>query len=339
MNSQLRRDPINRNWVILAPKRQERPNEFHRPESTAGGCPFCPGNEAMTPPEVASIREVGHDKPDSPDWKARVFPNLFPALTMDSRADFTQDDLYVQLPGVGGHEVIVLTPDHNLEPFEIDADVWFELLKLFCHRYCFWQRHDEIQYVLLFQNYGRSSGASLFHAHNQLVSTTIVPPRIEDELRGDREYFAKTGGCAYCEALERELSCARRIIFTNEHFVALCPFASRLPYESVLLPKRHSQGLHDLTETELRSLAHAMKDLLAAYAYGLDNPPFNYLFHVAPVHTDENADYFHWHLEFIPRLSVAAGFEWGSGIFINSVDPDDAASRLREGLSGKPEDA
>lgn len=332
MSTKLRRDPFNRNWVIIAPKRQERPNDFHGIEEDEQPCPFCEGNEHMTPPEVASIRQAEHQEPNTPGWTVRAFTNLFPALTPRQVDLGFEDQLYAEIPGIGGHEVIVQFPRHDLEPFEITEEAWEGIFCIFRQRYEYWAAQPDIRYVLIFQNYGRHSGASLMHPHNQLIATPVIPPRITDEIEGDREYSDKYDSCSYCEALARELEEEERIVFTTEHFVALCPYASRLPYETILLPRRHSQSFVDLSEDETSELAKAMKKLLTVYAKGLDNPPYNYLFHVKPVSATDDYSFFHWHLEFIPRLSTAAGFEWGSGIFINCVDPAEAAARLRKGV-------
>lgn len=323
--SELRKDPTGEKWVIVATKRKERPFDFLHPKEEKP-CSFCPGNEHLTPPESFSYRQE-NTVADSPGWRIRVVPNLFPALVRE--ADFSAEkDLYMRAPALGGQEVIIEVPEHKMSFSEMGRGRVKEVIQAYQERFKFWSTEINIKYVLIFKNYGKTAGASLEHPHSQLMALSIVPPRVEEELRESQLFYDRNEKCLFCAMLERELKERRRLVLESKRFVVFCPFASRFPYEVVLLPKEHQNCFVELDDKSREELAEVVIALFKKLETKLDDPPYNYLIHSSPVVFDHL--HYHWHLELTPRLATAAGFEWGTGIFINMVSPEEAAKVLRE---------
>jgi UDPglucose--hexose-1-phosphate uridylyltransferase len=334
---ELRKDPITRRWVIIATERAARPTDFPPGEpmpNQAASCPFCEGHEGQTPPEIAAIRRRG-TPPNAPGWDVRVVPNKFPALRIEGSTATTYDGLFEAMGGVGAHEVIIETPQHTLQPAtmtpgQLAAPVW-----MYRERYRDLDRDERFKYLLLFCNHGRSAGASLSHPHSQLIALPIVPKRATEELEGAQAFFAREGRCVYCAIMEQEAKARVRIVWENDEFVSFAPFAAWCPFECWLLPKRHEASFGRLGDEQVPGLAEALHHTLARLYHCLKNPPYNYIIHTGPY--DAKVDHFyHWHIEIIPRLSHVAGFEWGSGFYINTVPPEDAARYLREVVLPQP---
>jgi len=321
VEAELRRDPFSGTWVSVAAGRARRPVEAR----DGGECPFCPGNEDMTPPELASWRdETGQH------WLVRVVDNLFPALLPGARgpsAGPQGEELYHAMPAVGAHEVIVEHPDHHATWASMGEQHLTLVLKAWQARYRHHAGKPQVRYVQLFRNSGPASGASLSHPHSQVVALPLIPLSLQAELSRAASYFSATGNCAYCEVVAREEG-GPRLVLANADFVAFCPFASRVPYETWVVPRRHQPGFGRLTPPELASLAGMLR-VLAASHFGIPGGmSFNLILHTAPCDGGSHAHY-HWHLEWIPRMGTAGGFEWGTGWFINTVPPEVAAWQLR----------
>lgn len=330
--SELRQDPITKEWVIIATDRARRPHEFRsravsRERSASGtACPFCPGNERMTPAEVAAYR-VG--KRDGPGWWVRVVPNQFPALAPEATDGRSDDPFFRFMPGVGRHEVIIETPEHDV-PFALLPDRQAEeVVLMYRDRYLAISADRAIKAVILFKNKGESAGTSLEHPHAQIVGTPVVPEHIRDKYAVATRYYDDTGRCIYCDLVERERKAKLRIVFESDEFVAFHPFASRSPFETWLAPKQHAPSFGQISVESAKRFAHALKAVLSKLYRHLNDPDYNFVFHSAPKE-DEKKNYFLWHVRVIPRLTTVAGFEIGSGMFINTALPEETAAYLNE---------
>jgi UDPglucose--hexose-1-phosphate uridylyltransferase len=327
---ELRKDPVTGHWVIISTDRQKRPNAFRLERPVVLGrdqCPFCPGRESLTPPEILSYRQNG-GAPNSPGWEVRVVPNKFPALQVEGTLDRTGEGMFDRMNGIGAHEVIIETPDHDRtlaamsEP-EIERVLW-----AYRERMADLKRDIRLRYILVFKNHGGAAGATLEHTHSQLIALPIVPDFVREEIEGARRHFAAKERCVFCDILHQELTDTRRVIFENADIVALSPYAPRFPFETWLLPKRHGARFEEAARHEFESLARALKSVLQRMDRALEFPPFNLIVHTSPF-SEETTDVYHWHLEIMPKLSRVAGFEWGTGFYINPTSPEEAAEVLR----------
>jgi UDPglucose--hexose-1-phosphate uridylyltransferase len=329
---ELRKDPVVGRWVIIAGERSRRPNDFNgsRPELQNGGkpCPFCVGNEDKTPPEVLAYRPPG-SPPNSTGWLIRVVPNKFPALQIEGGLERRGEGLYDRMNGIGAHEVIIETPDHTKEISELPAEQIENVLWAFRDRVVDLKNDSRFRYILIFKNHGEAAGASLEHGHTQLIATPIIPKVVTEELDGSLQHYRMKERCVFCDMIDQELRDGRRLVMENERFVTFEPFAPRFPFETWLLPKNHVSAFEDSQRSEFAALARALKDTLQRINRALNRPHYNFLIHSAPCR-DSRLDYYHWHIEIMPKLTKVAGFEWGTGFYINPTAPEEAAQYLRE---------
>jgi len=330
---ELRRDPITGEWVVIATERAKRPSDFasHSPgreDQNTATCPFCSGNEGMTPPEIMAFRHPGSQR-NGRGWWVRVVPNKFPALGIEGDLNKTGMGMYDWMNGVGAHEVIVETPEHDRHLAFLDNRQIEDVLWAYRARYLDLKKDPRFKYILIFRNHGRVAGASLAHPHSQLIATPMVPGEVADEIEGSRLYEQYRDRCVYCDILRQELSQGERIVAENAHFLAFEPFASRLPFETWLVPKIHASAFTAISNQEQASFAEMLRDTLRRIQLCLNDPPYNYTLHTSPCDEDDRGR-FHWHLEIFPRLTIAAGFEMGTGIYINVTPPEQAAAFLRE---------
>jgi UDPglucose--hexose-1-phosphate uridylyltransferase len=329
----LRKDPVVGRWVIISTERARRPSDFKTEPVVArgGNCVFCPGNEDKTPPEIL----VGRP-PDSPantsGWSFRVVANKFPALRIEGDLEPTGEGLYDRMNGVGAHEVVIEAPDHGATLASLPADAVADVLLAYRERVVDLKKDPRFDYVLVFKNHGEAAGASLEHPHSQLIATPIIPIMVTEELTGSAQYFEIKERCVWCDIVRQERRTRSRIVLESNGFVALAPFAPRFPFETWILPTRHRSAFEETGVDELRGLADVLGEFLRRMERVLKHPPFNYMLHTAPLR-EGPLDHFHWHLEIIPKLTLVAGYEWGSGFFINPVPPEDAAAALREPTS------
>ncbi len=326
---ELRKDPVVGRWVIMATERAKRPSDFakDREPRKGGPCVFCAGHEADTPPEVLAYREHG-SLPNQPGWRVRGVPNKFPALRIEGPLGKRGAGLYDLMNGIGAHEVVIETPEHDRvmadrEPAEIEEVLW-----AYRDRVLDLARDDRFRYVIIFKNHGAEAGASLEHPHSQLIALPILPLSVQQELRGASGYFTLKERCIFCDIVVQESEDRRHLVYENERYIAACPFAARFPYEIVIIPKDHSSHFEYSEAADYHELAHALKATLGALKNALNDPPFNYIIHSAPLREPPNKHY-HWHLEITPALTKVAGFEVGTGFHINPVPPENAAEQLR----------
>jgi len=345
--SDLRQDPLTGRWVILAAGRGARPDEFGLRQRVAddpagrAACPFCLDHEDQTTPEILATGRPEKEPADGPGWRMRVFPNMFPALRPETEGEPT-GGLLPMTPGVGVHEVVVYTTDHGAAPADLDRDAWVELLILLRVRVREIAARDDVRYISPFCNHGPEAGATLSHPHMQIIATPEVPGLAVDRSLRWEAHRASSGGCLMCDLVSEERRNGSRVVAENGQGVVVTPWASRFPFEMILMPENHAPSLADADKAEFPGLA----DLLAKALVGLKklhgDLSLNLVFHAAPLRGPEGwsdgrlaslsrppEDIFHWHVEILPRLSRTAGFEVGTGFSINSVLPEEAARLLR----------
>jgi len=337
--SDLRHDPIQRRWVIIAAERGQRPSEFKlAPEEKKGGfCPFCYGNEHTTPPEIFALRQEGAR--DTSGWGVRVVPNKFPALRIEGGLNRTGVGLYDRMNGIGAHEVVIESPSHTDCFPDFAADHIDRILSVYQARLNDLNGDQRFRYLLVFKNHGSIAGASLTHPHTQIIATPITPRTVAVELQSMKDHYMFKERCLVCDIIAQELDAGVRVVSATEDFVVIAPYASRFPFELFIAPRRHA---HDFLTCEggmRQGLAATLKDTFTRLRASLNDPPYNFVFHIAPSIGNQPhrpgywqtlAYDFHWHIEIIPRLTKMAGFEWGTGFYINPTSPEEAAKYLRE---------
>ncbi len=334
---ELRKDPIVGRWVIISTERARRPDDFRHAieEAPEPPCPFCAGHEAETPPEIYAARDGS--QPNTPGWKIRIVPSIAPALRVEGNLDRRGAGLYDVMNGVGAHEIVVETPEHLASTALLDESQIALMLHGYVLRITDLARDPRLKSVLIFKNYGRAAGgSSIRHARSQLIATPVTPKRVKEELISARRYFEYKERCLFCDILKQELADGSRVVLDHSDFVVLAPFASRFPFELLLLPKEHSPDFGSISRDRLLPLASVLKQTLGRLSSALGDPPYNYILHTAPFRTGKKAGYwktldddYHWHLEIMPRLIRVAGFEWGSGFYINPTPPEEATRYLR----------
>lgn len=331
---ELRKDPVVGRWVIISTERSLRPTSFvpETPGRVSTFCPFCPGHEDSTPPEVWAARPEKDASPNGPGWTVRVVPNKFPALQIEGSLDRRGEGLYDKMNGVGAHEVVIEGPDHATDLADLSLDHLQTVLTAYRERVLDLHRDRRFRYVLIFKNHGAGAGATLEHTHTQLIATPIIPKSLQEELDGSRRYFELKERCVFCDIVQQETNeqNGRRVVLTTDRFVVVEPFAPRFPFETWILPIRHADAFQSMSDPqEITEFATVLKETLQRLNRALDRPPYNFVIHTAPVSEGE-LEHYHWHLEIMPKLTRVAGFEIGSGFYINPTPPEDAAQYLRE---------
>ncbi|MCL4534064.1 MAG: galactose-1-phosphate uridylyltransferase [Bacteroidetes bacterium] len=334
--SELRQDPVTKDWVIIATERARRPNVFAQVEMARGTrallpehldtCPFCRGNESQTPPAVLSYS----DGPEGTAWMLRVVPNKFPALTEEgSTTRSIEGGFFRHMDGVGWHEVVIQSPIHN-RTIALMNDHEVELtLRAYNERYHAVKADPRVRLIIIFKNHGPAAGTSLDHPHSQIVATPIAPSHIRDRLGVAMRYYDDTGECIYRSMVDAELRVGERVIEETPFFVVFHPFASRSPFETWIVPKRSCASFSKISKEELKALAPVLRRALLRLYVGLNDPDFNLIVNTAPV-DDEDKQYYMWHIQIIPRLTTVAGFEMGSGIYISTALPEQTAEFMRK---------
>jgi len=337
---ELRKDPIVGRWVIISTERAKRPDQFGEnfdpgpPELTP--CPFCAGNESLTPKEIFSIRPK-QIPADSPGWELRVVPSIGPFLRIEGELDRRGKGVYDITNGIGAHEVVIETSRHINNMADLPREQILKIINCYIDRINDLERDKRFKYVLVFKNYGWSAGGSMIkHAKSQLIATPVNPKRVKEELAGSKQYFEFHERCVFCDLINQELTSRERIVLDIGGFIAVVPFAPRFPFETWILPKKHSCDFAALDNSSRDNLAEILRRSLLKLKTGLNDPPYNYVIHSAPFRRPKpgywksiEQDY-HWHIEIIPRLTRVAGFEWGTGFYICPLSPEDAAKFLRE---------
>jgi len=340
--NEVRKDYLLDRWVVIATKRSRRPTDFIKKRETAerGDCPLCSGKEHMTPPAIlvyiksnSGIRKA-KDKNGlrHKDWLIRCVPNLYPAFSpLKARGDtmrtIERDDLTI---AVGHHEVLVESPVHDEHPADADTAQLVHVVNAYIDRLRELSSKPYVKYVSIFRNHGLEAGASLSHAHSQIIATPFTPTIVKEELAASRRSYIKNSTCAFCDMLEKEIN-SPRLIHENMDYVVFAPWASVNPLEFWILPKKHETTLLEMSRSEVKAFAETLRACLGGLKKLLNDPPYNFGFHIA---LNKNASkYYHWHLEVYPRLAIWAGFEKSTGMYINTVTPETAAASLRKHIS------
>jgi len=341
--NELRKDYLLDRWVVIAKERARRPSDLAKPRPTPTNtlvCPMCAGNENMTPPASMLFQKLNGQIKNSQDplsgerpkdWLVRVIPNLYPAFTQPKNpgeaAPIFTDDTFGY--AIGDHEVVVESPIHNEEPADAELNQLELVIYAYIERLNYLSSKPYVKYVSIFRNYGIEAGASLSHTHSQIVATPMVPKILEDEYNASEAYFQEHKRCILCDIIEKETK-GPRLVLENEDFVVFTPYASVNPMEFWIIPKKHAQNIQSLTAPEISAFAQTLKTSLKALKTVVNDPPYNYAFHLSI--DPNNKMYYHWHLEVYPKLAIWAGFEKSTGIYINTVTPESAAESLQKAI-------
>ncbi len=330
--SEIRQDPTTREWVIIAPERAKRPQHTSKrtlPQdlpSWEESCPFCPGNESQTPDTVLMLPLSAQ----ASAWQVRVVPNRFGALGISGDLTRTEEGhLFRRMDGVGINEVIIEARSHNTPMALMTQGQVETVLMAYQLRYNALKKNRKLKFITIFKNHGWASGTSLLHSHSQLVATPIAATYYRKKSEVATEYYDDVGKCLYCDLISEELKRGERIVAETKEFVVLHPYASRVPYEAWIIPKRHRASFGLLPTNYLGELSTLLRDYLLCLYQKLDNPAFNYMVDTSST-DDEDDPYYHWHIRIMPRLTTIAGFEMGSGIYINTAMPEDTAKSMKQ---------
>ncbi len=330
--TELRQNIITCDWVIIATERAKRPNEFtqenieHRQKlpSYHPQCPFCLGNEALTgTPELLRLTEDADHA-----WKVRVVGNKYPALSSIGERIRNMKGSFRSLSGVGFHEVVIEHTCHNLTLALMTVEEIKNIIQVYRQRYLELRQDPRIETIIIFKNHGKGAGTSLEHPHSQIAALPIVPHQWRERMQEAIRHYDETGECIYCRTLADELQGKDRIIYESEHFVAFIPYAALSPFHTWIFPRRHASSFDEIKSEEIVDLAKMLKVVLGKLYHGLNNPDYNYTIRSIPT-ANQRTEYFHWYIAIIPRVSLAAGFELGSGMFINTALPEESAAFLR----------
>jgi UDPglucose--hexose-1-phosphate uridylyltransferase len=326
----LRQDPTTNEWVILAPQRARRPGSGQGSAreplpSLDPACPFCPGNEGRTPPEILRV-------PEGQRWEIRVFPNLYPALEPGGTTERRGEAGLREMEGVGHHEVVVESPRHDERPDEMSVGALMAVLTTWRDRYEVLKRDPSVRAIIVFKNFGTAAGTSLIHPHSQILATPVYPPDSLRRYEVGTRYYDDTGRCVYLDLLERERQARVRLVAESDDFVAVAPFAGRVPFETWVAPRVHQPSFDRLDDDSVPGLAGMLRDVLGALRRAADDPDYNLVLYSAPA-LEETKPFFQWHIRILPRMSTMAGFELATGMTINTLPPEDAAQQLREAMA------
>lgn len=326
---ELRHNVITKEWVIIATERAKRPEEFAKKNKDkrvipafVPTCPFCPGNEKMTPPETYVV-------PDTTGWKVRVTPNKFAALSYVGERERFVQGIRRTISGVGIHEVIVETTDHSKTTALLKDSEVETVIQVYLNRFNFASADSRVEQVTIFKNHGEAAGTSLEHPHSQMIATPVITAQVRDRLINSLRHFDEFGECLYCHLLDVEQKEGTRIVYETPHFVSMVQYAALSPFSMLVMPRRHMACFSEINDAEAADLARNLRVTLAKLYHGLDNPDFNYVVRTAPIEY-KGVRYYHWYVSVIPRLTKLAGFELGSGMFINVSLPEEDARFLRE---------
>lgn len=337
--SELRKDPVVGRWVIIATEPGgQRPTELTL-DSDRGfdpaQDPFLEGHERVTPPEIYAVRTAG-SVPNGPGWQVRVVPNKFPVLRVEGALDKDAQGIYDCMSGVGAHEIIIETPRHDLPLESQNLEGICHVLETYKVRMMDLMKDNRFRYIMIFKNVGREAGAVLRHPHSQLIALPVTPIQIKEKLNGAKEYFEYRDRNVFEDILRQELREKTRLVYENASFVAFCPYASRFPFELCIMPRRQSPDYHRIEGKETMLLADMLKVTLRKLGQALRGPQYNLILNTAPVRTPQKGYWgtiehdFRWHIEIVPRLTFMAGFEVGTGFYINPTRPEEAADYLRK---------
>jgi len=334
--AELRLDIISQDWVIIATGRAKRPETFkkekrNKKELPKTKCPFCHIETQETPTLILRQgKEVKLKKGEKipSDWTTIVVPNKYPAVTPAPRIQEKKEgEFYKTINAVGYHEVVI-TKDHSRSLAQFSEEEIKEVIDAYQKRYLVLSKEKFVNYVSIFHNHGREAGASISHPHSQILTTPLIDADLKKALYNSELFFKERGSCIYCAMNNWERKVKKRIVFENDDFIVLCPFASKAAFELIISPKKHLTYFEKITEQEKKSLAQAFKVALSKLYIGLDDPAYNFYLHTAPC-DGKKYPFYHWHWTILPKTSMPAGFEFGTKIEISTVEPEKAAEYLR----------
>ncbi len=328
----IRQDLSTKDWTIFAVERSKRPKDFKQDSpdkkdtTHLDDCPFCKGNENKTPKELFRISGNG-------SWLIRVVPNKYPALNPRQELNYSVgrhiSGPYLNMEGIGSHEVIIESPRHNDTIRSLDLGHLEKVLFTYKQRYKELSKNENYQLIIIFRNHGARAGTSLEHPHSQLIATPFVTSYIRNKLYEAQRYFDDFGKCVYCEMINYEKRAKKRLVYENDKFISFCPYAAVVPYHIIILPKDHQSCFSEIEDSDIKYFADSLKKIFTKLHKLLGNFDYNYVIDSAP--PDKFGEkHYHWHLEILPRLTTRAGFEIGSGVYINTILPEDCAGYLRE---------
>jgi len=338
---EMRHDPLQRRWVVISPERGSRPTDYlDFEEEVEEYDPFAEGNEGETPPEITAVRSK-NSKPNGPGWQIRVFPNKYPAFKIEGDLDRRAEGVYDAMNGIGAHEMVIETPERRSDISLLNPEHAFNLGRTYRDRIIDLMKDRRMKYALLFRNHRKMAGASLSHPHSQIVATAVTPSSIAKELESARSYFLQKERCIFCDIINQERKERHRIVHESDKFIAFEPYASRFSFETWVMPKFHQHDFRNLSDDDMHGFMETLQITLQKLRVALNNPPYNLVLHTSP-NTESFAPRpqywgtlyhdWHWHIEILPRLGNVAGFEFGTGFFINSTPPEQAAEILRSAM-------
>ena len=329
---ELRRDPITGRWVIISSEREKRPSSYGRysVERKGGFCPFCEGNEQHTPAELLAYRQNNSER-DHKGWTLRVVPNKYPALHIEGELERQGEGMFDKMNGIGAHEVVVESPQHDMTLSKMAIEDLANVFQAFHDRVLDLKKDKRFRYIAIFKNHGEPAGATLEHTHSQIIALPIVPKMVGEEITGSRNYFNYKDRCVYCDIIVQEKQEGTRLVEENTDFISVSPFAPRFPFETWIMPKQHSAFFENSSKHDYEQLARVFRTVLRKMDRVLDNPSYNMIIHSSPFN-ENSQDFYHWHMEIIPKLTKVAGFEWGTGFYINPTSPEESARFLREAV-------
>ena len=326
--SELRFNFVSGDWVIVAPERAKRPEDFKAKKQKevlpghVSSCPFCPGNEHLTPPETFRIRE-------GDTWVVRAIPNKFSAVGFEPEIKRERSGVKKSMTGAGMAEVVIDHPLHNTSIAQLPLKNVEDILSAYRNRFIDFYKIDYIEHVVVFKNHGPRAGTSLEHPHSQIIGTPVVPGQVRRRIDEAMRYRDDFGACLYCTIMKDEMKDGTRIIDRNDSFVSFIPYAALSPFHLWIFPRKHAACFSGISDSQLHDLAQILKTTIMRLDIGLGGPDFNYIIRSLSPYEAANR-YYHWYLVIVPRVTNPAGFELGTGMHINASLPDDNAKFLRE---------
>lgn len=325
--AELRREPVTRMWVVVTNDHPKGPSDYlpfkppYQPQEMEGECPFCPGNEGTTPKETFSLSREGGG------WSVRVIPNKFPFFHIEGEFDRRPEGMYDVMDAIGAHEIVVEAPEHKQSYAFMETPQIEKILFAYRERLMDLEKDRRFQQFLILKNY---PGVFNRHPHSHILAMPVIPRRIDEEVWGTLDYYQRKERCIFCDIIKEEILMKKRVVLETVHFLVFSPFASRYPFETWIVPKKHSPDFHHIDEEEMEDLSVAIQSLSIRFYKLLSDPPYSLAFHTSPIQSRFHRSEYHWHIETRLRIGLREGFEWGTGFFVNPTPPEDAAAYLRE---------
>ena len=323
----LRKEPVTRTWVVVTTDHPKGPSDYlpfkppYQPQEAEGLCPFCPGHEEMTPRETFMLSGEGGG------WAVRVIPNKFPFFHIEGEFDRRPEGMYDVMEAIGAHEIVVETPAHKQNFASMDTQQIEKILRAYRERLKDLEKDRRFQQFVILKNY---PGVFNRHPHSHIIAMPVIPRRIDEEIYGTLDYYQRKERCIFCDIIKEEILMKKRVILETVHFLVFSPFASRYPFETWIVPKKHAPDFHHIHEEGIEDLSVAIQSLFLRFHKLLSDPPYSLALHTSPVQSRFHRSEYHWHIETRLRIGLREGFEWGTGFFVNPTPPEDAAAFLRE---------